>query len=214
MIGIKNILFDLGGVILHLNRQAAIDAFVDLGFKDVETVLRDFKQSGTFLRFEDGSIDASTFREEIRARIGKKIPDEAIDLAWGKMTTHVDTETLQLLLQLKKHYKTYLLSNTNPIHIDLCAPKFSYEGNDGFEAFFDKCYFSYLLRICKPAPQSFLAVCSDATISPEETLFIDDSTDNLNAADKLGFKTLHVKTPTELNQQLAINGILPDKETR
>ena len=213
MIGIKNILFDLGGVILHLNRQAAIDAFVKLGFEDVETVLRDFRQSGTFLRFEDGSINAATFRDQIRARIGKKTSDQAIDAAWGKMTTHVDTDTLQLLLQLKAKYNTYLLSNTNSIHIEICNPKFSYNKHYGLDAFFNKCYYSYQLKVCKPEPQAFKKVCDDAKIDPAETLFIDDSIENLNAAAKLGFKVLQVTSPTALKQQLIDISIIKKENT-
>lgn len=208
MTGIKNILFDLGGVILHLNRQAALDAFVDLGFKDVEAVLRDFRQSGTFLRFEDGSIDATTFREEIRAHVGHYISDKDIDKAWGKMTSHVDDETLQLLLNLKDVYHTYLLSNTNPIHIEICDPMFAYNSHNGFEAFFNKCFYSYNLKVCKPEAQSFLKVCEEASISPNATLFIDDSLDNLKAAQSLGFQTLHVTDPAELKSKLQTLGLI------
>lgn len=204
---VKNILFDLGGVILNLDRAASLEAFIKLGFEDVDHVLKDFKQSGTFLKFEEGTIDADAFRDEIRDHIGRYVSDNEIDLAWGKMTSHVEPGLLEFLLILKKDYRTFLLSNTNSIHIDICNPMFNFGSNFGFDSFFERCFYSFELKICKPDPKAFKAVFKAANIKPQETLFVDDSLENLSAAKSLGMLTLHVASPKFVKESFKQLGI-------
>lgn len=199
---VKNILFDLGGVILNLDRDAALNAFKDLGFDDIELVLKDFKQAGTFLKFEDGTINAPTFRDEIRSHIGKDVSDADIDSAWGKMTSHIEPGMLELLVELRTKYRVFLLSNTNPIHIDICNPMFEMDGKLGFSSFFEQCFYSFELRCCKPEPKIFLDVLQLADIEASETLFVDDSEANLLSASSLGFLTQFVSSPKDVKQCL------------
>ena len=66
---IKNLVFDLGGVIVPLNRVACIRAFNEVvGYKDFGDVLRSYRQVGYFEKFETGRITAPQFRDIIRSR--------------------------------------------------------------------------------------------------------------------------------------------------
>ena len=189
MEGIKNILFDMGGVIISLDRMGAVDAFKKLGFDDIETYLGDFRQKGAFLEVEEGDINKEEFFEKIRKHIPAATDAEITDAFMG-FVTGLPVEKLQLLRQLKeKGYRVMMLSNTNPVIFPvICEKYFTQEGltvNDYFEDIF----LSYEIKAAKPDPNAFKAVLDISGIKAEETLFIDDSQTNLSTSELFGFKT-------------------------
>ncbi|MCL1942186.1 MAG: HAD family phosphatase [Candidatus Azobacteroides sp.] len=187
--GIKNIVFDFGGVLINLDKQACIDAFVGLGMENVREYLSDYRQDGIFRRLEIGAISPGQFRNEIRSKIGKPLSDQQIDKAWMKFLLDVPAEKLDLLLQLRKKYRVFMLSNTNAIHIDgIIEPVFCRNGHT-FDDYFEKAYFSYEIGWAKPDKEIFEYLLKDAGITAGETLFVDDAEANVAAAEAMGFKT-------------------------
>lgn len=187
--GIKNLLFDFGGVIINLDRQSCINNFKKLGLQNIEDLLNIYHQRGVFLQQEKGEITSAEFRNEIRGILKKDISDELIDNAWNSFLVDIPTYKLDLLLKLRKEYNVYLLSNTNEIHWKWsCRNAFPYRSFK-VEDYFEKVYLSYELKLAKPEPEIFIAVLEDAGITPEETFFIDDSEENCKTAQKLGFST-------------------------
>ena len=80
---VKNLLFDFGGVIISLNKQNAINRFKEIGFKDIEQYLNEFRQEGIFLEYEEGKLTPQEFYKEFRRLAGKEdISDKDIDSAW------------------------------------------------------------------------------------------------------------------------------------
>lgn len=192
--GIRNLMFDLGGVIIDLDRQRCVDALVALGDSHADELLGLSMQKGEFMKLEEGKISAADFYNEMRRRIGRPVSDNEIADAINELLIGIPVERLRLLRELKQHFKVILLSNTNSIMFDTkIADCFAQEGLS-VSHYFDDIFLSYRLKACKPHADIFEKVIAQAQIIPEETLFFDDSQQNLDTAAALGFKT-YLVTP-------------------
>lgn len=192
--GIRNLMFDLGGVIIDLDRQSCVDTLVALGDSHADELLGLSMQKGEFMKLEEGKISAADFYNEMRRRIGRPVSDNEITDAINELLIGIPVERLRLLRELKQHFKVMLLSNTNSIMFDTkIADCFAQEGLS-VSHYFDDIFLSYRLKACKPHAEIFEKVIAQAQIIPEETLFFDDSQQNLDTAAALGFKT-YLVTP-------------------
>ena len=184
--GIKNLLIDLGGVLINLDRQRCIEHFQKLGLQNVDALLDIQNQDGLLMQQEKGLITPAEFR-------GKAVSDKQIDAAWNSFLVDIPTQKLDLLLKLREKYVVYLLSNTNQIHWEwTCAHLFPYR-TFKVEDYFEKTYLSFEMKMAKPEPEIFKAIIEDAGIEPKETLFIDDSEMNCKTAQNLGISTYTAK---------------------
>ncbi len=200
---IKNLLFDLGGVIMNIRRENCVAAFAALGMADADTLLGDYKQAGVFAGIEDGSLTVAEFHDEIRRIIGREVKDEDIDEAYCKFLTGIPAARLEALERLHKQYGVYMLSNTNPIMWDSEIDRqFRKLGHD-VDYYFDGTVTSFEIKAMKPDRRIFEAAIMRFGISPEETLFLDDSKANCDAAAAMGFRTLLVAPGCEFAQLLA-----------
>lgn len=180
----KNIIFDLGGVLVGFDRQRSIDAFERIGCGKVADYIRDHRTEDLFYRIELGEISTHDFCEEVRLMTATNAADEAIIEAWNVLLKPVTTERLQRLRELREAgHRLFLLSNTNDMHWQYCG----YQVVDCFE----RVFLSYEMRLAKPDPQIFAEVLRQADIEACDTLFIDDNADNIAAAASLGIKTYH-----------------------
>lgn len=200
---IKNIIFDLGGVIININYQKAIDAFKKLSKADCTIEFNQKAQSGLFDDLETGRISEAVFREKVREYYQVEGTDEEIDDAWNAMLLEIPAERVELLRKLRKKYKIYLLSNTNAIHLigfnKIVEKSF---GIPNLDSLFDKSYYSHLVGERKPDAAIFEKVLNDNNLKPEETLFIDDSIQHIESAGAMGIHTLHLAPPLTINQVL------------
>lgn len=188
---IKNIVFDLGGVIMTLDPAEALRRFKALGLSDAERYLDAYTQSGIFGNLEEGKITAEDFRSKLSSLTGHELTFDECKHAWLGYRKDVPQRNLDLLKELRaKGYRLILLSNTNPFMMDWAlSSEFDGEGSS-LNDYFDALYLSYRLGIMKPAPDFFRQVLDNENILPEETLFVDDGPRNVEAAGKLGFMTM------------------------
>ena len=197
---IKNIVFDLGGVLVDLDFKAAINGLQQAGFANVKEQLMTFNQEGIFQKFELGEISTEEFRTAIRENSTVTLTDEEIDALWNAMLLEIPREKLELILDLRGKYMVYLLSNTNSIHWDyVCKNAFNYRGfrvND----YFEETFLSYEMHLAKPDKAIFEKVLHDANLLPEETLFIDDSEANCKAAEEVGIHAHHYHIGDDLSK--------------
>ena len=190
---IKNIIFDFGGVIVDVSREQAVSRFNEIGFDRADEMLNAYKQEGIFLELEKGTLSREDFYNEVRALSGKNITDAQIDYGWFGFFLPLVQGRIDFLLELRKKYKLYLLSNTNPIIMGwACSPQFTPAGKP-LNDYFDKLYLSYKMGVIKPDLEIFEKVIADAKINPAETLFIDDGKANVDAGAQVGFKTYQPK---------------------
>lgn len=194
---IKNLLFDLGGVIMDIRRLNCVKSFERIGMTDADSFLGEYAQKGPFLLLEEGAITPGQFRDEVRKLIKGDVTDEQIDSAFCDFLIGIPRHRLETLRELKTRYGIYMLSNTNPImwHSRI-AEEFRQEGYD-INYYFDEIVTSFEARSIKPDRLIFETVITKCGINPEETLFLDDSQKNLDAAAQLGFKTALVTPGSE-----------------
>lgn len=188
---IKNIIFDLGGVVLNIDFQLSAQAFQKLGIKNFDTLYSRAVQNSLFEDLEMGLISGKKFREELRLLSNMNLSDQEIDKAWNAIILDFPKERMDLIKLISENYSCYLLSNTNKIHYDVYQQDLRNRlGIDGLESLFIKTWFSHNLQMRKPNLDIFKFALSDANLNPNETLFIDDSIQNIEAAEKLGIRTL------------------------
>lgn len=188
---IRNIAFDLGGVVIELNMEQAIKAFERIGMKDARLQLDAYTQKGLFADLESGKIDTEAFREGLSRIVGRELSMEDCYEAVHAYVGRVQKNGLKRILELrKKGYLVCLLSNTNPLMMQwVDSNDFDGEGHP-ISYYFDKLYLSYECKAMKPSPEIFKMMLDGQGAHPGETLFIDDSQKNVETAASLGILTL------------------------
>lgn len=191
MLNIKNIIFDLGGVILNIDYQKTIDAFESLGISNFDQKYSQAKQSPLFDDLETGRITPDVFRESLRLYLNTSVSDELLDQAWNALLLDFPEERLRLLGKLKKKYRTFLLSNTNAIHYSEYSSRLQKQfGIPNLSSYFEKEYYSHEIGLRKPDPEVFEFVLNSNNLSIDETLFIDDSYQHIHSASDMGIQTV------------------------
>jgi FMN phosphatase YigB (HAD superfamily) len=194
---IKNLIFDLGGVILDLSVDHTLSAFAELSRMPKERVHDLYLAAPGFLEYEKGLIDDKLFRDYVRATYAISASDQAIDHAWNAMLRGIPPLKLELLKKLQGEFRVFLLSNTNAIHIRHIN-EFMLPGKPAerlLDNYFHKAYYSHTMGKRKPDAEIFEQVMEENHLVPEQTLFLDDYAVNIEGAKSLGIKTVHVTSP-------------------
>ena len=201
--GIKNLVFDLGGVILTLDRNIAVRRFEQAGLENAEDLLDPYHQKGVFLQLETGELSREAFYDALREEAGKKITNEQIDWGWMGFITDCPEYKLKMLEDLREQgYRLYLLSNTNPVIMSWAlSSAFSPQGKT-LADYFDKLYLSYQIGAVKPDPRIFQVMMADSGLLPEESLFIDDGAANVEMGQNLGFRTFQPENGADFRPEL------------
>lgn len=188
--GIKNIIFDLGGVLLNLAPQKTMDEFRKLGHTSlVEENPWNFKHE-IFYKFERGLVTPDEFYTGVKYVLGNSVSNEEIYKAWTAMLLDIPKVRADIVFNLKKQFRTFLFSNTNAIHVEKIQSDFRQQHKLEFATMFEKDFYSNEIHLRKPDVESFLKVIELAGVKPEETLFVDDFKENIEAAKTTGLQTL------------------------
>ena len=209
---VKAIIFDFGGVIINLNRQASVDKLIELGVKDADSMLDNYVQSGLFAQLEAGEINADQFHNLLREKYQLSLTDEVIDDAFYRFLLDIPDYKMKLIHKLHdgvynakgERIRILVLSNTNEIQFPYCMRKFFNVGGDSVDNYFDKLYLSYEMKMTKPSDEIFLKLLSEEGIKPEEAVFLDDGPANIETAKRLGMQVYHV-APNEDYSRLFVD---------
>ncbi len=197
--GIKNIIFDLGNVILNLDFESSIKAFKELGLKDDVLTKHSVFPDPCFYEQEVGTITPEEFRKRVvKILNGKNVTEEQVNSAWLKMVLDIPEHRIKVLQKLGKKYRLYLFSNSNKIHIDKIDEEFKEQYGFEFPSLFEQQFYSHEIHVRKPDLSSFEKVIQLSGVNPEETLFIDDLEDNIKGAERAGLKTFWLKNGMEM----------------
>lgn len=200
---IRNIIFDLGGVILTLDQPQAVRRFEALGLKDAEQRLDPYTQQGIFGDLEEGKIDAETFRLELGKLIGREVSFEECCYAWQGYAKELPQRNLDALRKLRSEgYRLILLSNTNPYMMEwVDSPRFDGQGHS-IRDYMDACYLSYEMKVMKPADSFFRRVLMAEQTPPSACLFVDDGPRNVAAASQIGIRTFCPENGADWTQDI------------
>ena len=192
---IRNIVFDFGGVLFDLSWEQAVQRFKAIGLADADKRLDRYHQRGIFEQLESGLISPDDFIRELEPLCHRSLSYDEVLHAWlGYVGSPMDEAKLQTLDQLRAEgYRTFLLSNTNPFVQSWAESRDFCLSHRPLSSYLEKCYTSYEVRAMKPDSGIFQFMLRDADILPEETIFLDDSQANIDAAAALGIHTLLVE---------------------
>lgn len=196
MQNIKNIIFDLGGVILNIDFKQTELAFAKLGIGNFNAYYTLQTSVPLFYDLEVGSITPEMFYNKLREILELPLKDEEIKNAWNALLLDFPPERIEWLKKIKNKYHTYLLSNTNQIHYDAFMQLYKEQiGNGTLNDCFIKTYYSHEIKLRKPSKECFEFVLQKENLIAAETLFIDDLLPNIEGAKQAGLKTIYLPTP-------------------
>lgn len=199
---IKTLMFDLGGVITDIDGQRCINALTELGMKDAGQMIGAYVQRGDFQEMETGRIGADEFISRMLTHLPDDTTGEQVAAAIQKFIIGIPKHRLAALRQLKKRYRLTVLSNTNPIMIEgVIGDAFKQEGLCMAD-YFDGMTLSYKACCTKPDRAIFEWAERHMRVVPAETLFLDDSQTNIDAARSHGFHAALVPPGAEFMQLL------------
>jgi putative hydrolase of the HAD superfamily len=204
---IRNIIFDLGGVLLNINPLLSLLEFANISKTDPEELKNRLASERVFEKFDTGALSPEGFRAELCRIMDYKASDTQIDDAWNILLLDFPAERVELLKQLKLNYRIFLLSNTNIIHFWKYTGDFYSTYGIPMAELFDKLFLSYEIGIHKPDAGIYTHVLQNAGIKAEECVFIDDSLANVDAARLLGMKGIHIANGNDVTYYFD-NGIL------
>ena len=205
---IKNILFDFGGVIINIDPMSLVHELTSMGIQDGFDFHEYLLEENAYVRLETGTLSPDGFRQMFRDFTGLPLKDDQINHAWNSIIQDIPQKRIDLLERIKKHYRTFLLSNSNPIHYDHYNRYVIRQyGFGSLDEIFEKAWFSFRLGLYKPQLEIFRKILDEGQIMAEETLFIDDSLENVVAAEKTGMKGYHLEEGKDV-VDIFKNGIL------
>lgn len=199
----KNLIFDLGGVLINLSPQRTYEAFSKLSGKAMEEIERMAKGEKEFLYYEMGQMTDADFRSFLRARLSVQANDQEIDKAWNAMLLDLPAQRLDTLQRLKNNYRTFVLSNTNSIHVKAFTKTVEeVSGGKNLSDFVHRVYYSHDMGLRKPDQIIYDQLIHENSLTPSQTLFLDDTVHNLDGASLAGLQTFHVTNADELFKEL------------
>lgn len=190
--GIKNIIFDLGGVIINIDHNKAISSFQQLLGNDFNELEQNLTANNILEKYETSAISTNEFISIFKKFKPALTNQEIID-AWNSMLLEIPQERILIIRKLARKHRVFLLSNTNEIHLNNINQHVKDEfGFNEMSSLFEKAYYSHEMGLRKPNPNIFEEILIDKNLVPKETLFIDDSEEHIISAKLLNLETHHL----------------------
>lgn len=203
---IDNIIFDLGGVVIDLKRENAVEALQRLGLKDADDMLGLYVQKEPFLDLETGRVTVARFFDFLRNKMHDEITDLQIQEAFNAFLISIPRERLLMLRRLREAgLKIYVLSNTNPVmYHSWIEDHFRQEGLT-IRDYFDGIVTSFEEGRCKPDVELFKVPLRRYRLDPLRTIMLDDSEANCNAAREAGMRSARVDNTSQSDNMIALS---------
>jgi putative hydrolase of the HAD superfamily len=194
----KNIIFDFGGVIINIDYKLLVGSFSRIGLPHFESYFSQANQRSLFDDYEKGRISSACFRAKLKEHCKEGTTDDQVDEAWNSMILDLPAKRLDLLLKIKTKYRTFLLSNTNEIHMNFIYAYLQRTyGILDLSGYFEKVYLSFEMGMRKPDAEIFEKLIRENFLDVKQTLFIDDSSQHLETAGRIGLQTYLLNVATE-----------------
>lgn len=202
-VNIRNIIFDLGGVIINLDFKATAREFEALGIDDFDKVFSKLSQSNLVDSFDKGTISESDFFNGIKRQFGLNQSLQQCEKAWNAMLLDFPKHRMDALKKYKEGYRTFLLSNTNETHIrEFHRTLHQHIGVRDLEGYFERVYYSCRTGMRKPDREIFDLVLKENKLDPKETLFIDDTIHHIEGAKRAGINAILLGKGEEFDEVL------------
>ncbi|MBQ0080637.1 MAG: HAD family phosphatase [Alistipes sp.] len=187
---IKNLVFDLGGILVDLSFSTSVDFFKPFSPKGLDVLLAEIDENHFFTRCQAGEFTTDELLSYIQQHCEKPITKQEIAYGWNLCLRQIPIERLRLIKELRSKYKVYMLSNICELHWDFIEKSFfDGQGIPASECF-DELFLSYEMGMVKPNDEIYQALINRTGIIPSQTLYIDDLLPNIEAGRRAGFQTL------------------------
>lgn len=199
---IKAVIFDLGNVILFYDHLRSCNKLADISGHSADEISSYIFSSGLKTKFDRGEIEPAEFYSCISKQFGLNISFKQFSEIWEDIFWLNEPMT-QIIRQLKKQYKLYILSNTDVIHLNYFTKMFSITKE------FDYLFASCELKLAKPDPEIYKTVLNKIKLSGEECIYLDDAEEFINAGKQAGMFGIVYKNMTidQLKEELKKLGI-------
>lgn len=192
----KNIIFDLGNVLFDIDFSLTAAYFEEKGIQNFRNLFNLNYSIQLFDDFESGRIGEEVFYNQFRKQCKVGITNIEIENGWNALLGSFRKKSIDWIIENKKNYNMYLLSNTNSIHLKKIKSIFRRQVYDmDMDKIFIKAYYSFAIKVKKPNIHAFQMVIDEQKLQINNTLFIDDNLANIKAAQGIGLKTIHLKQP-------------------
>lgn len=200
---IKTIFFDIGGVLIDISFRRTskfISDCIDVPVGKIEETFPSLIHN----RYEKGLISNHDWFIKYKKSLPQPCNLKEVDFwkAWSLLLGK-ETKVVSLMGKLKTRYSIWLLSNTNPKHIND-----EIENNYRFPKLIDGAIYSFNVGFRKPEKEIYIKAAKLAKSKPDECFFIDDLRDNIQAAKEVGFHGVHFKSYEKLVTYLNKEGVL------
>jgi putative hydrolase of the HAD superfamily len=190
---IKNIILDLGNVIINIDFELTYKALASLTQRDIFEVKKELDDTNLWNRYEEGLISDELFLKTLYDALELTCTQKELEKAWCGLLLDIPQRRIDLIDELRKKYRVFILSNTSDIHIQVINGMIKNQfGRPDLESLVEKAYYSYQMKMRKPGKEIYQTMLSDAKILASETLFLDDNEDNIEGAKKCGIQTVLV----------------------
>lgn len=192
------IILDFGGVLYNIDYHAPARAFEALGMSNFREIYSQAAQTELFDKLEIGAISNADFIDALHSYVPQGITKEEVLHAWNVILLDIPKARIDFVHDLRRHFRTFLLSNTNAIHVEEFEREIDRTmGLTYFRDAFEAVHYSNDLGRKKPYPETYLHVCERHNLTPGRTLFIDDSVQHVHGALKAGLHAYHLELPRE-----------------
>ena len=197
---VNTILFDYGNVLFDIDIPGATARMEALMHPDLQPAKVQSDMMELVKKFETGTIGTASFITGMRSMADVGVSDQDVVEAWNSMLIGMPRFRLAMLEALREKYDLYLLSNINSLHLDWVNDHLrTVHGITNFESqYLHDAFYSHLIGLRKPDPKAFQYVIDHTGLIPENTLFIDDTKENLHIATSMGFYTHHSPKEAEV----------------
>ena len=190
---IKNIVLDLGNVIINIDFELTYQALASLTGKDIFEVKKELDETNLWNRYEEGLVSDDVFLKTLYTALELDCSQVELEKAWCAILLDIPQKRIDLIDELRKKYRVFILSNTSDIHIQVINNTIKNQfGQSDLKALVEKAYYSYEMKMRKPGKEIYQTMLHDADILASETLFLDDNLDNIEGAKKCGIHTILV----------------------
>ena len=183
----KAIIFDIGNVIFDISFDLVFDEAAKITGKNAADIKANFVFNKVFESFERGHISPEEFHIEFNTQTHLNLSLEEFDRCWNAIYLDAFEGIDELLIHLNKTYRVVALSNTNILHTNDWLIRYK-----DTVKHFEKIFASNEIGARKPDNEAFQIVLDYLEMQPHEVIFIDDNFKNIQGAEAMGIKTIHV----------------------
>lgn len=181
----KNIILDLAGVVLNLDLERDTKALQDIGLPDFEGCVKNKSIAEPILAYLNGLVGEKQFCDTMRPLCRDGVTDDEMLYAMDAVLDVVPRERVDLIMSLRKKYRVFLLSNIYEKAWRYAVGEIEKHGVS-VEDCFEQVFLSYEMGLAKPDVRIFNELIEKTGVVPEETLYFDDSRENVETGSKVG----------------------------